>query len=82
MLTEPTPDKGVSTIYRKLVNNSPDMLGALRDSRTVDLGNIDDEDWVEAIQSPREIAICARFRLFQLGILHSSYYSRTLTHER
>ena len=42
-----------------------------------DLGDLEEEEWMEALMSPRESAITARFRLVQLKILHRVYYTPT-----
>lgn len=68
-------DKAISLTYKKLVNNTPDCLGPLRKAWESDVGLLEEDDWREALQSPREIAVWARFRLIQLPILHRSYAS-------
>lgn len=81
MLIDPIPEKATSTVYRKLINNITEPLTTLRATWVDDLGNVEDDKWLEALQSPREIAICTRFRLVQLKLLHCSYYHRTLLHK-
>lgn len=39
---------------------------------------LDDEDWQEAVASPREVAIQARLRLVQLKILHRIYITSSV----
>lgn len=70
--------KATSLVYRKIMNNSPDPLGTLGKTWAVEQGALDNDDWIEGIESPREVAIKARFHLLQLLILHRSYTSRTL----
>lgn len=50
-----------------------DPLQALRAKWVADGIELDDEDWQEAISSPRVVAIPARLRLVQLKILHRIY---------
>lgn len=75
LLLDPMTDKAISLTYRKLMNNSPYPLKELWEWG---IGLIDNDDWVEAVQSPREVDIWANFRLIQLGVLHKLYYFRSL----
>lgn len=77
LLLDPILEKPISTIYKKLINNMPDPLIKLRAHWEREIGEMDDTDWQEAVQSPRIIAMRPRFRLVQLKILHRVYYSRT-----
>ncbi|KAJ1108597.1 hypothetical protein NDU88_005973 [Pleurodeles waltl] len=76
VLTEPLTEQPILTIYKKLVNNSPDPNGRLRVAWEEGVGTMDDDDWVDALKSAREIAIQTLFRLLQLWIVHRSYLSR------
>lgn len=67
------PEKTISLIYKKLINNMSDPLHALRDKWTSDGIDIDDEDWQEAVSSLKVVTIPARLRLVQLKILHRVY---------
>lgn len=42
-----------------------------------DVAGVEDEEWREAVASPREVAISSRLRLVQFKILHRSYMSRS-----
>ena len=64
LLTDYMAEKAISLTYRKIINNMPDPNVTLRGKWVVDLGDIPDEEWVEALASPRESAIRARFHLF------------------
>ncbi|KAJ1129276.1 hypothetical protein NDU88_007647 [Pleurodeles waltl] len=44
LLTEFMPRKAVSFTYLKLINNSPDTLGSLREHWEHDLGELDDDE--------------------------------------
>lgn len=57
LLADPMHKKAISYTYRKLCNNLPDPLLQLREKWTTDIGQIEDEDWQQAIMSPREVAI-------------------------
>lgn len=81
LLLDPMLDKAILLMYRKTLNNAPDALGCLRDKWVADLGEIDDEEWGEALQVPRVTAIGGGFRLVQLRIFHRSDYSTTLLHK-
>lgn len=71
------PDKTISLIYKKLLNNMTNPLISLREKWQRDVADMDDEEWLAAVASPREVAISSRLRLIQLKILHRSYLSRT-----
>ena len=70
--------KAISLTYKKLLNNIPDLLQMLRNNWATNLGEITDDDWTEAIASPREVGIRAGFRLVQLKVLHRTYFSPTV----
>lgn len=78
LLLDPMIDKAISLTYKKLINNTPDTLGQLREMWESDIGLLEEDDWVEALQCPREIAVKARFHLIQLKILHRAYIPRTV----
>ena len=42
----------------------------VREHWSRDLTDLEDEEWTEALASPREVAIKSGFRLVQLKILH------------
>lgn len=67
--------KAVSLTYRKILNNSPDPLEKVRIKWSEDVGEITDEEWREALASPREVAIRSWFKLIQLKVLHRAYYT-------
>lgn len=67
------PEKTISLIHRKLICNMEDPLQTLRTKWVADGIELDDEDWQEAVSSPRMVAIPARLRLVQLKILHRVY---------
>lgn len=67
------PIKATSLIYRKLINIMEDSLQSLKNKWNNDSLVLDNEDWQEAISSPREVEIQARLRLVQLKILHRVY---------
>lgn len=50
LLLDPMIDKAVSLTYKKLVNNSPDCMGSLREAWESDVGLEEDDDWAEALQ--------------------------------
>lgn len=77
LLLDPILAKPISTIYRKLINNMPDPLTRLKETWEADIGDLEECDWQEAVQSPRLVAIRPRFRLIQLKILHRVYYPRS-----
>ena len=62
-------------IYKKLLNNEKDPNTQLRQRWEADLGEMEDEDWADALTSPREVAIRARYKLIQLKVLHRVYYT-------
>lgn len=66
-----------SLTYRKLINNSPDSLQHLREHSDLDLGGLEDDEWVEALATPKQIEIRLGFHLVQLKMLHRSYYACT-----
>lgn len=67
------PSNTISLTYKKLTNATPEPLKDLKEKWEGDGLIIEEEDWVEAIASPREVAISARLRLVQLKILHRIY---------
>lgn len=69
-------DHKVSKIYQSLVTNSPNTLNKLREAWELDLGDMESEDWTEALLSPRETSISMRLRLIQFNYLHRTYYTR------
>ena len=70
--------KAISLTYCTLINNTPDTMARLRGKWSVDLGELDDDERTEALASPKESAIRARFRLVQLKILHRVYYTQAI----
>ena len=54
----------------------PDTLLSLRERWAIDVTELNDEEWTEALASPREVAIKSGFRLIQLKILHRVYYAQ------
>lgn len=78
LLSEPLPTKAVSCTYRKLCNNLPDSFLALRAQWQMDIGPLEDDDWQNALMSPKVTAINHRHHLIQLKILHRSYFSGVL----
>lgn len=81
LLTDHLTRKAISLTYRKLINNQKDPTHALREKWQTELGDMDNQDWQEALASPREAAIPSRLRLVQLKILHRTYYTRTTLHK-
>lgn len=77
ILEEYMPKKAISMTYQKLVNNMPDPLLQLRQHWERDITGLEDEDWQEALASPKEVAITSRLRLVQLKVLHRTYLSST-----
>ena len=75
LLLDHQSKKDISSTYRTLLNNTPDMLANTRRQWAQDIGDIEDEDWAEAIASPREVGIRTGFRLVQLKSLHHTYYA-------
>lgn len=75
LLDDYLPEKAISLTYRKIVNHTPDAQEKIRAKWVDDLGDIDDDDWREALASPREVAIRSRFKLIQLKLLHRAYYT-------
>lgn len=75
LLTDPLIRKAILLTYRKLINNKPDPLVRLRQLWETDLGYLEDDDWQEALSSPRVVAIPMRLRLIQLKSLHRTYLS-------
>lgn len=67
------PEKTISLICKKLINNMEDTLQSLKEKWTRDGLELDEEDWREAVSSPREVAVQARLHLVQLKILHRIY---------
>lgn len=63
LIIDPMPKKAISFTYRKLCNNLPNPFLNLREQWTADLGHLEEEDWQQALMSPREVAINHRFRL-------------------
>lgn len=80
LLLDPMINKAISLTYRKLINNTTDPLGPLCEKWESDVGMREDDDWGEALQCPREVAVRTRFRLVQLRILDRSYTPRTTQH--
>lgn len=78
LILDPMPKKAISLTYRKLCNNLPNPFLTLREKWTSDLGQLDDEDWQQALMSPKEVAINCRFKLIQLKVLHRIYRSGAL----
>ena len=76
LLGERLTKKANSVTYRKLINNMPDTPPGLREQWVGNLGDIKDEEWSEALASPREVAIKSGLRLIQLKILHRVYYAK------
>lgn len=70
------PERAISLIYKKLIHNTKDPLTQLRNRWDQDVAGLEDDDWLAAIASPREVAIPSTLRLIQLKILHRSYMSR------
>lgn len=68
--------KKISRIYQSLVTHSTHMLGGLWERWEVDVGTLEEEDWREALASPRGAAISMRLRLVQFKYLHRAYYTR------
>lgn len=66
------PRSAISLTYSKLINNSPDPLQQLRTKWEQELQELDEEEWREALASPREVAIS---KLVQLKVLHRIYYT-------
>ena len=52
LFPEHMPKKAISLIYRKWINNSPDLLITLRHKWAQDLGTLEDGEWTEALASP------------------------------
>ena len=77
LLGDPMLKKAVSMTYQKLLHNTPDQLTKLRRKWEDDVQELEDEEWLEALMAPKEIAIRAGFRLIQLKILHRVYYAPT-----
>ena len=75
LLGEYMTSKAISLTYLKLVNNAPNTVLSVRDKWSSDLGELNDDDWMEALASPKESAIRSRFRLVQLKVLHRVYYT-------
>ncbi|XP_078506465.1 uncharacterized protein LOC144765829 [Lissotriton helveticus] len=70
-------EHAISLVYKKLINNLPDLLHDLKRRREADGLEIDEEEWRFALASPKEVAISSRLRLIQLKILHRVYISNT-----
>lgn len=70
MLDGYLPTKVISLTYKKLINKTPDPLRLVRERWERDGLVLDDEEWEEAVASPREVAISSRLCLIQLKILH------------
>ena len=62
LLSEYMPSKSILLTYKKLVNNTPDNMTHPREKWSHDLLSLEDEEWTEALASPREMAIHAGFR--------------------
>lgn len=68
--------KKISQVYQTLVTHSTPTLAGLRERWEVDVGSLEEEDWREALASPRGAAISMRLRLIQFNYLHRVYYTR------
>lgn len=69
-------DRKISKIYQTLVTNSPNSLDRLRRTWELDLGDLENEDWTEALLSPRMAAVAMRLRMIQFNYLHRVYFTR------
>lgn len=80
LLLDPMHRKAISLTYRKLINNQINPTTKLRATWEGELGDFTDEDWQDALSSPRVVAIPMRLPLIQLKILHRVYYDAPLLH--
>ena len=53
LLEEYLEKKAISLTYRKVINNLPDTMTSTRDKLVRDVGDIEDDEWTEALASPR-----------------------------
>lgn len=54
------PEKAISLTYKKLINNTADPLGPIRERWEGDGLELDDEEWQEVVACPQEVAISSR----------------------
>lgn len=69
-------DHKITKIYQTLITNSYTTLATLRETWYTDIGSIEDDDWTEALESPRSAAISSCLRFIQFKYLHCAYYTR------
>lgn len=67
----------ISLINKTLINNTYSNLQHIRVRRHRDIGQIEDKDWDQILQHPREFAIKSNFILIQLKTLHRALYHRS-----
>lgn len=81
LLTDFLERKATSLTYKKIINNRLDPLGKLRTKWQLDVGDMEDPEWREALASPKEVSTTSKLRLVQLKILHRIYYTRIILHK-
>lgn len=69
-------DHKISKIYQSLITHCSSTLQKLRRDWEGDVGQLEEEDWMEALIAPREAAIVVRLRLLQFKYFHRVYYTR------
>ena len=65
----------ISNIYKSLIIHTPDNFEQLRAAWNKDLPQFTEEDWTEALMSPKEAVTVSQFKLIQLKYLHRIYYT-------
>ena len=63
------------------MRNTQGELERLKKHLEGDLGEMDEEDWQEALNFPIVVAIEASYRLIQLKVLQRTYYTKTLLYK-
>ncbi|KAJ1217743.1 hypothetical protein NDU88_005333 [Pleurodeles waltl] len=72
--------KGVSQIYKALVNHAPGSLDSNRSKWESWVGELKEPDWAEALMAPRMLAVSARLRAVQFYYLHRAYLAPDRLH--
>ncbi|KAJ1125539.1 hypothetical protein NDU88_003967 [Pleurodeles waltl] len=73
LLTTSLTDKAFSLVYLKIFQFSGPPSGPVGLVEKRDQGTLENENWVESVQSSTEVAIYTQFRLVQLKILQGTY---------
>ena len=73
--------KSISLTYGTLMRNTQGDLKRLKVKWEKDVGDLDEEDWRDALGYLATAVIKASYRLVQIKVLHRTYYTRVLLHK-